>query len=205
MTRPVWLGEDRGGWDHVRAHVQLLDDPRIGDTELTVYLGIARHANRFSGEARVSQQTLASYAGRSDKPVKAAISRLSKFDYIETIVAKSQIVGFILKVPPALPTPCQQTLLMNVAQPTKFGDSPVKFGDSPNEQDQRTSSPLTPQQVGGRSKGLRANGTNPRSLAKRREAKTIEDKLAACEQCNASWTCTRCAHLQVRLREVLAS
>lgn len=65
--------------------------------------------------------------------------------------------------------------------------------------------PPYPPQVGGRTEGLRSNGTNPRAIAAKRERERIESEIAACPDCgDKSYECSRCSARRRRLQEVSA-
>lgn len=81
-------------------------------------------------------------------------------------------------------------------------------GSSPNPDpapptDEET--PPTPQQAGGRTQGLRSNGTNPRAVAKAQRLADLEREIEDCETCGGQgWDCTRCARRKRELQEVPA-
>lgn len=80
--RPFWLGSDSRGWDHVRVHVHLLKDERIGANELAVYLGLAAHAELRSGDCFPALKTLAKYTKLHDRTVSRAIRVLEEAGYV---------------------------------------------------------------------------------------------------------------------------
>lgn len=101
-SRPVWLGEDKRGWDHVRLHVQLLKDDRVGAYELAVYMGIAAHAELQTGEATPSLDTLATYAKCNERTVRRARDLLREWGYIEVKDRKGKASIYRLLPPPTL-------------------------------------------------------------------------------------------------------
>ena len=78
-SRPFWLGEDARGWDHVRLHIQVYRDPRMGAYEQSVYGGIACHAELQTGEAKPSVETLATYANCDERTVRRVLVRLEEW------------------------------------------------------------------------------------------------------------------------------
>ena len=101
-SRPFWLGEDQRGWDHVRLHVQLIRDPRIGAAEMAVYAGIAVHAEANTGEARPSKDTLAEYAQISVRAVYDATQVLKKTGYIQIEHRHGKASIYRLMPPPVI-------------------------------------------------------------------------------------------------------
>lgn len=100
--RPVWLGQDRRGWDHVRVHVQLLRDDRLTAYHLAVYLGIAAHAELASGRAYPSAATLARYGGIGDRKVRDVIRDLEAWDYLTVERREGAASVYTLLPPPPL-------------------------------------------------------------------------------------------------------
>lgn len=56
MTRPIWLGEDARGWDHVRIHLAVLFHPDLGPYEQYLYALIAAHAEGTTGKPMPGQE-----------------------------------------------------------------------------------------------------------------------------------------------------
>lgn len=98
----MWLGEDTRGWDHIRVHVQLYRDERVGAYELAVYGGIALHAETATGEASPSHETLAGYAQCDERTVRRVVKRLQEWGYIAVIPRPGQASIYKLLPPPAL-------------------------------------------------------------------------------------------------------
>lgn len=103
--RPPWLGEDRRGWDHVRLHVQLLRDDRLGAVEIAVYAGIAVHAELATGEAHPAKSTLARYAGISERGVFKALQNLCSAGYVRVEQRPGRASVYVLLPPPELLLP----------------------------------------------------------------------------------------------------
>jgi DNA-binding transcriptional MocR family regulator len=102
--RPVWLGDNRGKWDHTRVHNQLLEDPRLGSHELAVYLGLAKHADIDTGECRPGRKTLMGYARLGANSVIAALQMLEATGYIEKRLRPGTTSLIYLVPPPARTT-----------------------------------------------------------------------------------------------------
>lgn len=102
--RPVWLGEDRRGWDHVRVHVALLHDERIGAYELAVYCGLAAHAELTSGDAWPSLHTVAGYAGMSVRKARDAVRTLEAAGWVHVSENAGAASTYRL-LPPPTPAP----------------------------------------------------------------------------------------------------
>lgn len=100
--RPVWLGEDRRGWDHVRIHVALLKDRRIAAHHLAVYMGVASHAELASGRAYPAATTLARYAGMSDRKVRACLHEMEEWGYLRIEHDPGRASTYVLLPPPPL-------------------------------------------------------------------------------------------------------
>lgn len=105
--RPPWLGEDDRGWDHVRIHIQLMQDPRLGANELAVYMGIAVHAELTTGAARPSKSTLGRYANLSDRAVYNALTKLTEAGYVAVDQRPGLASTYHLLPPPTDPGPRQ--------------------------------------------------------------------------------------------------
>ena len=134
--RPVWLGEDKRQWDHVRVHVQLLRDPRLTNASdgttgvhrsvlLAVYLGVAAHAELATGDAHPSQATLADYVGASTKTVQRAVAVLANAGYMEVEDRPGMASVYRLLPPPTLDVGtqvCDGALDVEVADPGR-GDA----------------------------------------------------------------------------------
>lgn len=112
-SRPVWLGpvEDERGWDHVRVHLQLLRDRRLGDQRstpkravvLAVYLGLAAHAELESGRSRPAAETLGMYAGCNEQTARKALTVLDDAGYIRVTARPGKAPICKLLAPPELP------------------------------------------------------------------------------------------------------
>lgn len=100
--RPVWLGRDRRGWDHVRIHIQLLRDERLTAYHLAVYLGVAAHAELASGRAFPSASTLARYAGIGDRKVRECLHDLEQWHYLTIERREGAASVYTLLAPPPL-------------------------------------------------------------------------------------------------------
>ena len=110
-SRPLWLGEDARKWDHVRLHVQVIKDWRLGAYHQAVYAGIACHAEVETGEARPSAETLAAYARCSERQVRRIIEDLENFAYlaIEPRQGKASIYRLLPPPPVPMQTPASQS------------------------------------------------------------------------------------------------
>lgn len=110
-SRPVWLGQDARGWDHVRVHTQLLRDPRLGGvgsspsraTVLAVYMGVAAHAELESGDARPAAETLGGYAGCDERTARLCLGLLEQVGYCEIHRRPGKASVVRLLPPPVLP------------------------------------------------------------------------------------------------------
>lgn len=207
-ARPVWLGEDRRGWDHVRIHVQLIKDRRVEHRHLAVYVGIAVHAEIETGEAGPSKETLGGYAGLSERAVYAALTDLESWDYIaiERRAGKASIYRLL---PP--PTLARDAGVQDIDPGTTFQGPRQEMPDTlaPRADElepQISDSPLPPQSGG----TPRAKGTNPRALAAAaRRAEIPAWRERGCEnggeRCNrVTVICDYCSH-ELRKLEGIAS
>lgn len=100
--RPVWLGEDKRGWDHARIHRQLLEDDRIGVYELGIYVGLAIHAETMTGSCRPAATTLARYVKCGERRAREALDRLEAAGYIEVDECVGKASTYRLLPPPTL-------------------------------------------------------------------------------------------------------
>ncbi|HVF12157.1 MAG TPA: helix-turn-helix domain-containing protein, partial [Actinomycetota bacterium] len=100
--RPVWLGADKHVWDHVRVHLQLLEDPRLSPYEVSVWLAIAYHANLQTGSAFPAQKTIATLAKCSERQVRSALRVLEERGYIEIVDRPGKSSSYNLLSPPDL-------------------------------------------------------------------------------------------------------
>lgn len=81
--RPIWLGADARGWDHVRVHLNVLSDGRLGVYEIAAYVGLAAHAESTeTGETGASLATLAAYLQCSESRMRTAVNTLSEAGWI---------------------------------------------------------------------------------------------------------------------------
>lgn len=103
--RPPWLGEDARGWDHVRVHIQVVKDDRLGANELAVYLGLAVHSELTSGESYPSKSTLGRYANLSERAVYNALTKLEKAGYLTVTQRPGMASIYRLLAPPPLGQP----------------------------------------------------------------------------------------------------
>lgn len=70
-SRPIWLGEDRRRFDHIRVHISVVKDRKVGPAHFAVYSALVAHAETDTGEARPSLETIAGYfRGEDVGPVK---------------------------------------------------------------------------------------------------------------------------------------
>lgn len=176
MKRPIWLGPPKEGWDHVRIPNQVIEDPRIGTTDLAVYAALARHANLANGETSVSQGRIAGYFNATRATIGKALKRLVRYSYVAQITAGKKIIAHRLLIPPST-TVEQLTLPLSENRAT-----PASFLSTNKEEDL---SPPTPHlSMGGvinirdrkPKSGSRADGTNPRALRKHENAQRSEAK-----------------------------
>jgi hypothetical protein len=182
-SRPFWLGEDRRQWDHVRVHVQVFMDPRMGAYEQAVYGGIACHAELQTGEARPSVETLAGYAKCDERTVRRVLRRLQDWGYIEIEYRRGRASIYRLLPPPT--ADCESGVVLSTADTesaaARTGDP--RGADSQSAELERTlelETPLPPQAGDSeiskpsnrRSDGRnpRARGDNPRAVAERSKA-----------------------------------
>lgn len=100
--RPVWLGKDHRGWDHARMHRQLLEDPRLGAYEHSVYFGLAVHAEVHSGRCFPAVPALAHYSLVSDRTVQRALRVLDQAGYIAIETQPGRASTYHLLPPPPL-------------------------------------------------------------------------------------------------------
>lgn len=99
-SRPVWLGEDRRRWDHVRIHIDLICDPRFDAFDVAVYAGLVVHAEVGTGAARPSQETLAGYVGCSVRRVRDALVNLRQAGWVEWSTEAGKASTYRLLPPP---------------------------------------------------------------------------------------------------------
>lgn len=114
-SRPVWLGEDRRRWDHVRIHIDLICDPRFDAYDVAVYAGLVVHAEVATGDAEPSQETLARYLGCSDRAVRRSLTRLRETGWVEWEMRAGKASRYRLMPPP---TPDSQTGVPRTDVPT---------------------------------------------------------------------------------------
>lgn len=156
--RPVWLGDDRRQWDHVRVHLAVLRDDRLGAYELAAYLGLAAHAETNSGEAHPSIATLASYAKCSTNRMRDSIQVLVEAGYV-AVDAQAGASNRYRLLPPPLhhaegstePTPASgegdpSTTRSTTPPP---GEAELEPGEREPE-DESSSSPTAPSKRGTR-------------------------------------------------------
>lgn len=115
--RPPWLGEDHRTWDHVRIHVQLLRDERLGAFHLAVYMGLAMHADIGTGDARPAAATLGSYANMSERTARRAMDELAGWGYLSVEPRKGTASIYRLLPPPPLPEPRTESPTLRVDDP----------------------------------------------------------------------------------------
>jgi DNA-binding transcriptional MocR family regulator len=101
--RPIWLGEDARGWDHVRIHIQLLRDGHINAYDIAVYAGLVAHAELATGAAHPSEATLASYAKVSERTVRRSINKLRERGYIALKEEPGKANRYSVLPPPGTP------------------------------------------------------------------------------------------------------
>ncbi|MGE3835885.1 MAG: hypothetical protein AB7H43_14040 [Acidimicrobiia bacterium] len=133
-SRPVWLGpaEDARGWDHVRLHVQLLRDKRLGHATstpkravvLAIYWGLATHAELESGASRPSADTLGAYAGCDAKTARKAIAVLALAGYLEVRTRPGMASVYRLLPPPAIPAEAD----LSAGVTPDLDDDPISTG-----------------------------------------------------------------------------
>lgn len=121
-SRPVWLGVEGRGWDHVRVHVDLLADWRLAPARdrcpdtcskrcrcpskaivMAVYVGLAVHAELQTGAARPGAETLAEYAGCDERTVRDAIKVLTRYGWIAAEARPGKAHQYRLLRPPLVP------------------------------------------------------------------------------------------------------
>lgn len=102
-SRPIWLGKDKRTWDHVRIHVQLLADDRLGAYELSVYMGLVAHGELRSGRCYPAAATLAEYINASERQVWRSIRVLKEAGYVEVAPQKGKANTYYILPPPDTP------------------------------------------------------------------------------------------------------
>lgn len=137
-SRPIWLGDDSRGWDHIRLHVQALHDDRLAGAglnlgfpspakafTLAVYQGLAAHAELQTGDARPAAETLAGYVGCDERTVRRSLRVLEAVGYIEIIRRPGLASVYRLLPPPALDTPDSESGVdVGGADPQSGGSGP---------------------------------------------------------------------------------
>lgn len=147
-SRPVWLGEDQRGWDHIRVHRQIILDSRMEAFHQAVYNGLALHAETRSGDCYPAETTLAIYAGCSERTVRDVLREMAGWKYIEIIRRPGKASIYRLLPPPELPkenipTPRQE--VPGSKSDTPAGGSGVPRQEVPTNENQLTRyNPLTP-------------------------------------------------------------
>ncbi len=123
-SRPVWLGEDGRGWDHMRVHVALLRDWRLVPekarggkcswcadkcrcptkaTVMAVYLGLVAHAELETGLARPGADLLADYTGVDERTCREAVTVLARFGWVRFTPRAGKAHMYELLRPPTIP------------------------------------------------------------------------------------------------------
>jgi len=156
MARPVWLGEDKHLWDHIRVHTTLLEDTRLSIYDVMVWLGIAYHANIDEGEAWPDQVTLARVARCGISMVQKSIKNLTNCGWIKVArmdQKRGRPLTYQLLSPPALcvPRTDNKTGVLPVPQQpitgTTYVSLPVPHTDAfLNEQEPIEQEPLNKNQ-----------------------------------------------------------
>jgi DNA-binding transcriptional MocR family regulator len=91
MTRPVWLGEDRRRFDHIRKHFQVIKDPRLKANELALYDVLALCAEVQTGQTQEIPQTVfEELTGLSYSTVLRSLKTLAGCGYVEVIPGKGR-------------------------------------------------------------------------------------------------------------------
>ncbi len=101
-SRPIWLGQDNRTWDHVRVHLQLLQDKRLGAYELGVYFGLVAHAETNSGKCYPAAATLAKYLNCNEKTVRRAVKTLIEAGYVRVKHNDGKASHYFVLAPPTL-------------------------------------------------------------------------------------------------------
>jgi hypothetical protein len=132
MTRPIWLGEDARGWDHVRIHLAVLFHPDLGPYEQYLYALIAAHAEGTTGDPapgkEATQEDLAAAMGCGLRRVREAQELLVKAGLIETRRHPNRIgqpLIYRLLPPPGLPAPGERNAPDYRHQGSVIGASPA--------------------------------------------------------------------------------
>lgn len=123
-SRPVWLGEDGRGWDHMRVHLALLQDwrlapPRARDekctwcqgrcrcpsksTVMAVYLGLVAHAEVETGKARPGAELLSRYTGADERTCREAVTVLARYGWVSFTKRRGKAHQYVLLRPPTIP------------------------------------------------------------------------------------------------------
>ncbi len=102
-ARPIWLGEDRRTFDHIRIHLSVVKDRRINANAMAVYAGLVAHAETGTGLTEPSNETLASYADVSVRTVQRALRTLKELQYIAVEAHWGHANRYVVLPPPTLP------------------------------------------------------------------------------------------------------
>lgn len=83
--RPVWLGPQAGHFDFTTVSISMLDDDRIGGTEIAVFTSLARYANTSTGICKPAITTIAGKLHYSRNTVSTAIGHLADYGYVKQV------------------------------------------------------------------------------------------------------------------------
>lgn len=100
--RPVWLGEDKRRWDHVRIHLQLIHDKRVSPFDFAVYAALVAHAEIGSGDARPAAETMGDYFDVNERTVRRSLKKLETLAYIEILPRAGKASTYRLLPPPTI-------------------------------------------------------------------------------------------------------
>lgn len=81
----------------------MVDDRRVGLTDLGVFCGFARSADHLTGVSRASQADVAAMFAASRNTVRHALDRLIRLGYVEEVRENGHLTGYRLLPPPPVP------------------------------------------------------------------------------------------------------
>ena len=134
-SRPIWLGADERKWDHVRIHVQLLADKRLGAYEIATYMGLVSHAELQTGKCYPAAETLAKYINASEKTVRRSVAVLVEAGYVKVRKYKGRANIYYVSSPPTLDS---QTTLEGERNSTLDSGTDLPWTHSPRTLDSGT-------------------------------------------------------------------
>lgn len=189
MTRPFWLGpEGSRGFDHTQIPNQVIDDARLGFTDLAVYNALCRHARVSSGDTTVTQTGIAAKFAATRRPIRSALARLIRLGYIAELRSQDKVLGYRLLEPPAVSSQQMSLPVDEAVDSARPKDARRAAKGHTNKKDQVLIPPTPHEDVGGEVVNIRSkrpsrrDGTNPRAVADREQkarAQLAADRHAA--------------------------